>query len=176
VPLQTSWVNLSTAQQEQLGVCVEPGHWRIVPRAELPDVFPESFRNKIDSALVIAALTSTGGTYLAYSANRIDYKDQAIDIEPVGLIVHSTGASSSAVFLHHGSWPERTERPSPKVWDQLTASSVGDYFLTNPPDGRREGTLDELPKGHRGAFDELIVTIRRRVDGRTPSPLRRAKS
>jgi hypothetical protein len=65
-----------------------PG-WRVVAGRELPSVFPDRFRAKIDSALIIAAPTSTGGTYLAFSANRIDLKARALDIEPFGVIVHS---------------------------------------------------------------------------------------
>jgi hypothetical protein len=33
----------------------------------------------MDSALLIAAPTSTGGTYLAFSATRVDFKARAID-------------------------------------------------------------------------------------------------
>jgi hypothetical protein len=161
--MKASWFTLTTDQQRELEVCVRPGEWRVVPRVELPSVFPESFRVKVDSALVIAAPTSTGGTYLAYSANRIDYRARAVDIEPLGLIVHSTGASSSAVFLHHGTWPNRTDYPPSSVWNELAASSIGDYFLTHPPNGVSEGTLDQLPKGHRGAFDAVIAEIRRHV-------------
>ena len=164
MPLKPSWVTLTPDQQQELDICVKPGEWRIVPRSELPSAFPESFRVKMDSALVIAAPTSTGGTYLAYSAHRVDLHDRAIDIEPLGLIVHSTGASSSAVFLHHGNWPGRTDHPPSSVWDELAGSTVGDYFLTNPPDGLRAGTINDLPRGHRGAFDALITEIRQRVD------------
>ena len=164
MPLKPSWVTLTADQQRELEVSVRPGEWRIVPRLELPSAFPESFRAKMDSALVIAAPTSTGGTYLAYSAHRIDHKDRAVDIEPLGLIVHSTGASSSAVFLHHGDWPGRTDHPPSSVWDEVARSTVGDYYKTNPPDGLFKGTIDQLPRGHRGAFDALISQIRRRAD------------
>ncbi len=151
-------------QQEELDRCVRKPGWRIVTRDELPSVFPNTFRERIDSALVIATPTSTGGTYLAYSANRLDWKDRAVDIEPFGLIVHSTGPSSSGVFLHHGDWPGRTEYPSPNFWEEVSKSGIGDYYHTNPPQGLRQGTLEELPRGHRGAFDALVREIRARVD------------
>ena len=164
-----NWFSLSDDQQQELNrVALSPG-WRIVRGAELPSVFPEDFRAKIDSALVVAAPTSTGGTYLAYSASRVDYKDRQIDIEPFGLIVHSTGPSSSGVFLHHGDWQGRSEAPPAGFWDVVGQSGIGDYFHSNPPMGLREGTLEQLPKGHRGAFDALVHEIRARVDGKKES-------
>ena len=161
-----NWFSLSDDQQHELDkVALSPG-WRILRGAELPSVFSSDFRARIDSAVVVSAPTSTGGTYLAYSANRVDYKDQRIDIEPFGLIVHSTGPSSSGVFLHHGNWEGRTEPPPAGFWDTVSQSGIGDYFHSNPPQGLREGTLEQLPKGHLGAFDALIREIRDRVDGR----------
>ena len=103
---------------------------------------------------------------MVYSASRVDYKDQQIDIEPFGLIVHATGPSSSGAFLHHGNWEGRSEPPPAGFWDTVARSGIGDYFHSNPPAGLREGTLEQLPIGHRGAFDSLVREIRARVDGR----------
>lgn len=161
-----NWFTLSEDEQKELGDHVQSPGWRIVRGNQLPRVFPGSFRQKIDSAVSVSAPTSTGGVYLAYSANRVDYKSQKIDIEPFGLIVHSTGPSSSGVFLHHGDWDGRTESPPDGFWDTTSRSGIGDYFFSNPPAGLREGTLDQLPKGHRGAFDALVRVIRARVDER----------
>jgi hypothetical protein len=166
VPTKPNWLTLCEDHRQELGDCVQSPGWRIIPGSELPSVFPDLFRQKIDSAVVVTAPTSTGGTYLAYSANRVDYKEQMIDVEPFGLIVHSTGPSSSGVFLHHGDWDGRSESPPDGFWEEASRSGIGDYFFSNPPGGLREGTLDQLPKGHRGAFDALVVEIRARVDGR----------
>ena len=162
--MKPSWINLTTEQQEELDQAVPRPGWRVVPQSELPSVFPKTFRRKIDSALVISTPTSTGGTYLAYSAHRVDYKAGAIDIEPLGLIVHSTGVGSIAVFLHHGQWTGRTAPPPSGFWDELDESGIGNYFRTHPPEGRTEGTLQELPKGHGGAFAAVVREIRRRID------------
>lgn len=166
--IKPNWIPITPEQQDELNVCVPVPGWRIVPRNELPSVFPPAFLEKIDSAVVIAAPTSTGGTYLVYSANRVDFKDGAIDIEPFGLIVHSTGPSSSGVFLHHGDWEGRTEPAPSRFWDDVQESGVGDWFIANPPQGITEGTLEQLPKGHPGAFDAMTREIRARVDGRKP--------
>ncbi len=165
MPPKPSWLNLRSEQQDELDLLLRPPGWRLVPGSELPSVFPDSFRAKIDSALVIAQQTSTGGTYLAFSANRVDLRAQAIDIEPFGVIVHSTGPSPSGVFIHHGSWEGRTEYPPPAFWDEVSKSGVGQYFLANPPANLHEGTLTQLPKGHREAFEALVREIRAREDG-----------
>jgi hypothetical protein len=161
---KASWVNLTTEQQEELDRVVPSPGWRVVPQYELPSVFPENFRRKIDSALMISTPTSTGGTYLAYSANRVDCRARAIDIEPFGLIVHSTGVGSIGVFLHHGQWVERSAPLPPGFWDEVARSGVGEYFQTRPPEGRSQGTLEELPRGHSGAFAAVVRELRRRID------------
>jgi hypothetical protein len=161
-----NWLTLSVDQQLEFGLVVPSLRWRIIRQAELPSVFPETFRARIDSAVMVSTPTSTGGVYLAYSANRIDFKDRRIDIEPFGLMVHSSGPSSSGVFLHHGNWPERTAPASDHFWDLVGESGIGDYFHSHPPGGLREGSIEQLPRGHRGAFDALIQEIRFRVDGR----------
>lgn len=165
MPLKVSWINLSSTQQDELNLPLRSPGWRLLSGNELPSVFPETFRKNIDSALLISAQTSTGGTYLAFSANRVDGKDKAIDIEPFGLILHSTGPSPSGVFIHHGAWESRTEHPPPAFWEEVSKSGIGQYFLTNPPGILREGTLAQLPRGHRGAFEALVREIRAREDG-----------
>ena len=161
-----SWVRLSEAQRQELGDSIPSSGWKIVPGSQLPGVFPESFRQKLDSAMLICAPTSTGGVYLAYSALRSDHKSQKIDMEPFGVMVHSTGPSSSGVFLHHGDWDGRTEPPPDDFWNTTSRSGVGNYFFSNPPEGLREGALSQLPKGHSGAFEALIGTLRQRVNER----------
>jgi hypothetical protein len=165
MPEKPSWINLKSSQQDELDRLVRPPGWCLVPGNELPSIFPHSFRKKIDSALMIAAPTSTGGTYLAFSANRVDSKARAIDVEPFGVIVHSTGPGPAGVFVHHGTWEGRTQYPPPAFWEELERSRIGQYFMTNPPANRRAGPLTELPKGHGGAFEAVVRQIRAREDG-----------
>jgi hypothetical protein len=164
VQYKVSWVKLSTGQQDEVDALLRPPGWRIIAARDLPSVFPQPFRTKIDSALLIAERTSTGGTYLAVSANRVDAKAEAIDIEPMGVIVHSTGSGSTGAFIHHGSWAGRTQAPPSGFWRSVTVSGIRDYFLANPPQGLREGSLDQLPTAHRGAFDAIVQVLRARED------------
>jgi len=139
----------------------------------LPSAFPESLRAKIDSFVLVATATSSGGNYLGFSANRVDFKSRMIDIQPLGLIVGSTGASDAAVFLDHGGWKGRSMPPPPAFWNRFLQSGIGDYFLADPPDGLLEGNIEQLAAGHRGAFDALVREIRSREDtGATLNPRR----
>lgn len=160
-PKRREW---TSEQQAEFGRLAQTPGWRIVSQSELPKVFPEVFRAEIDSALIIAAPTPTGGTYLVMSAVRVDLKAQALDQEPFGLIVHSTGAGSSGTFLHHGSWEGRTTQAPPQFWDEVSRSGIGDYFFAKPLSGLREGKLEQLSQGYRNAFEAVIYHIRMRVD------------
>jgi hypothetical protein len=165
VPVKPNWIKLSREQQDELDRSSLPcPGWSFLPGRDLPRVFPDSFRKKIPLALLIGQQTSTGGTYLVISANRVDSPARAIDIEPFGLIVHSTGPSPSGVFMHHGTWEGRTQYPPAAFWEDVSGSGIGEYFRAHPPENLREGTLDQLPKGHREAFDAVILEIRAHED------------
>lgn len=154
-----SWINLGSTQQDELGSQLPPlGSWCLLAGTQLPSVFPTTLRDKIGLALAIAAPTSTGGTYLVYSAHRVDRPAKAIDIEPFGLIVHSTGPSASGVYLHHGSWGGRTYYPPRDFWNDVAQSGVGGYYMTQSPANLRSGTLDQLPKGNLNAFDAVATS------------------
>jgi len=148
------------------GLKIESTHfgWQLLPKYNVPEFFPPTFADKIDSVVAITAPTSTGGIYMVYSANRVDEKAKAIDIEPFGLIVHSTGASNWGMFIHHGDWDGRTEIPPNEIWDEIDRSGIGDYYLTSLPSTRQKGSLDELPKGHREGFNTIIKALRDYVD------------
>lgn len=165
-----SWRQLTTDQQAEFEEIMPESGWRVIPGSELPSVFPYDFQSKLDSALVIVEPTDTGGTYLVTNAVRLDFKDKALDQEPFGLIVSDTGAGSIGVFIHHGTWSGRTEHPPEEFWEEATSSGIGNYFLAVPPSGSMLGSLDELPKGHRGAFDAVVESLRRQIDyGVNPS-------
>lgn len=162
--VKAHWINLTSAQREELTELGRTPGWRLISQIELPTVLPQPLRAKIDSALIITAETSTGGTYQVLSANRVDSKDRQIDVEPFGLIVHSSGASPYGVFLHHGDWEGRSEPPPEGFWEDVLVNGIGDYFFAHPPIGCREGTLSQLPIPHRGAFEAVVQQIRAQVD------------
>jgi hypothetical protein len=160
---KSSWLNITPTQRSELAPIKAPG-WQLVPGRDLPSLFSPSLRAKIDSAVLIAAQTSTGGTYLAYSANRVDGED--IDVQPFGLIYHSTGPGQYGVFIHHGNWKERTTPVPAGFTEYVSRSGIGGYFMTRPPDGLLSGALDQLPPGHPGAFQAVINQLRAREDSK----------
>lgn len=159
--MKPSWINFTTEQREELERILPRSGWRVMPGSELPSVFPDCLRKKIPSAFVISQPTSTGGTYLVFSANRVDRSAKAIDIQPFGLIVHSTGPGPSGIFVDHGTWEGRSEYPPTEFWDQVSRSGIHSKLL--------EEKLPELPEGHRGAATEVIRQLRAREDGKTSS-------
>ena len=57
--IKATWLTLSAEQQRDLDERAKSPGWRLVGGQELPAVFPEALREKIDSAVVVAAPTST---------------------------------------------------------------------------------------------------------------------
>ena len=127
-----------------------------MPKENLLGVYPDAFRAKLDSALVILSGTPSGTTILVCNAFRVDAKADAIDQEPFGVLVSPSGASTGGLFLHHGDWPERTVTPPAGFWDFVSASGVGNYFYANPPSGVTQGPLETLPGGHAEAFRRVV--------------------
>ncbi len=159
--MKLSEINFTTAQRDELERFLLPHGWRVMAGSELPSVFSGRLRAKIPSAVVFSQPTSTGGTYVIFSANRVDEPAKAIDIQPFGLIVHSTGPGPSGIFVDHGTWEGRSEYPPTEFWDQVSRSGIHSKLL--------EEKLPELPEGHRGAATEVIRQLRAREDGKTSS-------
>ncbi len=166
-----SRIDLTPEQRVELSPYFGTEGWWLITQAELPGFVPPSLRPKIDSALVITAPTSTGGTYYVLSTLRLDRKERAFDNDPFGAILHITGPSTEGFLVHHGDWPGRTEAIPPGLWDELTRDGIGDYFFAIAPPGKRQGSLEELMVPHSGAFRETVAVIRTKVDGAEGDPV-----
>ena len=164
--MKESWITLTENQRKELEDFKNKPGWRVLSQNQIPSVFPESLRTKIDSALIITADTSTGGSYLVINSLRVDSKANAIDMEPFGLIINSTGASSSAVFLHHGNWDGRTQEAPSSFWDDVERNGIGNLLSARAPVGQTSGLLEDLSYDHSGAFKNIISEIRRRKDSK----------
>jgi len=140
-----------------------------MPGRDLPQsIFPDSWRRKIGSVLVISDLTSTGGIYLYVGANRLDHPAKAIDIDPFGVIVHSSGPGPDGVFIYHGRWKGRTYKAPPAFCDEVERSGVERYYRASAPAGQNHGPLDPLPEGHTGAFQKIVRKLRDHRKARYP--------
>ncbi len=101
---------------------------------------------------------STSGTiYLVLNGVRLDAKDNALDEEPFGIAVSSTGADTSGVFIHHGDWQGRTIPLSTTHSGLLASTSLGQYFPLSRVPNSSSGPITALAKtSHEGAFNRMM--------------------
>ncbi len=161
---KVNWVRLNAAQQDGLTSLAKSPGWRIVPTSELAPVLPPRLVPKLDAVMVVAEPTSTGGVFLMLNALRVDGEE--LDQQPFGVIVSSTGASSSGVWVDHGSWKGRTVDLPNDFFEVVDESSIGSYYYANPPSGVREGSLVQLSGGHPEAFAKVTALLRARKDSK----------
>lgn len=76
---KTSWFTLTTTQCKEIENVGMRSGWKLLSQESLPSVLPLDFRKKVDTAVMIAAPTSTGGTFLVYNNLRVDHKTAAVD-------------------------------------------------------------------------------------------------
>ena len=151
-----SWMSLSTTQQAELEPLGTTAGWQLLSRESIPSVFPERFRRKLDSALVICASAGSGSTWLVCNAIRPDRPAGKLDQEPFAILVQPSGVEPIGMFLHHGKWQGRSQEPPAGFWRHVDQSGIGNYFLAHPPSGVTRGALEQLPAGHREAFESAI--------------------
>jgi hypothetical protein len=108
--------------------------------------------------------TSSSSIFLIFNGIRLDQKDNALDQEPFGIVINSTGASTYGIFIHHGDWPNRTTPITSEVQKILESTSLGNYFPLNEVPQSSSGSLTDLQNtSHERAFnktiDRLLVSI-----------------
>jgi hypothetical protein len=149
MPNNPSFIALTTDKAEEIKRLCPPNTtkpwFKVIPQEQIPGVFPEPFRAKMDHAVVMGSGDASGKVYLVLNAQRIDIKAAAIDQEPFGVVFDNGRPSESGVFIHHGDWPARTvSGVPPEFWSHVTASGIGNYYPppSLPPDC--SGSLHEL--------------------------------
>jgi hypothetical protein len=165
MPNNRSFIPLTTAKAEELKSLFpqdtsEPW-FKVIPKEQIPGVFPESFREKLDHAVVMGSGDVSGNVYLVLNARRVDLKASAIDEEPFGVVFDNGVPSESGVFIHHGDWDGRTEsRVPPHFWEHVAASGIGNYY---PPPSllpNSSGSLHEIQTtSNLSAFNQTIKTM-----------------
>jgi hypothetical protein len=154
----------STQQQEFETLAADPPYpagYRWLDPDKVPTVVPGSLRRKFTSALLMWERTSSGATYVVCNGVRLDPKANALDQEPFGVAVHSSGASTAGIFAHHGSWMSRTVPITSDVQAVLESTSLGNYFpLGEVPSNSSQGPLVDLKNtSHEGAFQSVISRL-----------------
>ena len=149
------------AEFEQLarGLHTTAGY-RWITRDHLPTVVPPDLRRKMPRALLMWERRASGDTYLVCNGLRVDPKADAVDHEPFGLVVHSSGASTGGVFIHHGGWRGRTTPLTPELSAALESTGLTDYFPLAGAPSASSGPLSDLHRTpHAGAFTATLARL-----------------
>ncbi len=104
--------------------------------------------------------TSSGATFVVCNGIRLDGRAGALDQEPFGVAIYSSGASTGGVFVHHGSWQSRTTPITPEVQRVLSASSLANYFPLGEVPSKSSGALADLRHtSHEHAFRATVSKL-----------------
>lgn len=159
--MRLSALSLTSSQQAEFedlasGLGTASGY-RWLSSTELPTAVPESLRRKLTSALLMWERTSSGMTQIVCNGVRFDQKAHALDQEPFGVVVHTSGASTGGVFIHHGDWAGRSLPVTSEVREVLESTSLGNYFPLGEVPSSSSGPLSDLSQtSHEGAFRAVI--------------------
>ena len=159
--MKLSVLSLTSSQQAEFeelsrNLGMESGY-RWLSSSELPSTIPPTLRPKLSSALLMWERTSSDCTQIVCNGIRLEPKDNALDQEPFGVVVYSSGASTGGVFIHHGGWKGRTTPITSEVSQILASSSLGNYFPLGEVPSAGPGPLSDLSQtSHKDAFNAMI--------------------
>ena len=139
----------------------DPGYL-VVPQSGIPAIFSSVLKGRCDSAVVMTSTGPYGTIIFVCNALRVDRNAAAIDHEPFGIALLSTGTAGSGVFLHHGSWDGRTRSDLPETfWQHVAASGVGNFFPTDHLPAVSTGPLRDLAgTSHGRAFQAVFQRLK----------------
>ncbi|MBI1850307.1 MAG: hypothetical protein HYR85_08185 [Planctomycetes bacterium] len=55
---------------------------------------------------------------------RVDFKDQALDQQPLIMVFDQVARTETACFVQHGDWQGRTYRPGPQFFQAVQSSGL----------------------------------------------------
>jgi hypothetical protein len=153
-----SWIFFNKGQQDRLTELCPVGEFRVLSPADASGFLPPALTSKFDSIVVAASGSSDGNTYYLLNGNRWDVKAGEIDQQPFGIAM-TGGAATSGVLVHHGDWVDRSTVPPTSFVQGLSTSGLGACYPlpTNPPTA--SGPVSSLPRGHAGAFADVVARI-----------------
>jgi hypothetical protein len=160
-----SWIKLNGDQASELftlskSIEFDPGYL-VVPQSGIPSLFSPILKLKCDSAVVMSSTGDKGTVIFVCNALRVDHKDLAIDQEPFGIALLSTGAVESGLFLHHGNWHGRTTAVPPQFWDDVAASGLGNCCPGTQLPSSTGPFSDLAGTSHEQAFYNLFDELKR---------------
>jgi hypothetical protein len=159
--MQFSTLPISSSQQDEFEEIARDldakSGFRWLSTGEFPTVIPEELRSKLVSTMLMWEQTDSGPIYLIFNGIRLDEKVNALDQEPFGIAVSSSGASTEGVFIHHGEWANRSVPLTSDAIEVLESTSLGNYFpLGEVPDISSGSLADLTATSHVGAFGAMM--------------------
>lgn len=140
--------------------CSLESGYKWLSSTEMPSVIPQALKEKMPSAILMWERTSVGSIYLVCNGIRIDEKDSALDQEPFGIIVHSSGGSTFGIFIHHGDWNNRSVPITGEVRKILQSTSLSRRFPLGEIPSKSSGPLSDLKEtSHEKAFRRVIQVL-----------------
>ncbi len=161
-----SVVSISSSQQDELEQLTHsfstPNGYRWLSPGSYPSVIPGGLQDKLTAALLMWERTSSGCTVIVCNGLRVDQQANALDQEPFGVAVRASGASTSGIFAHHGTWQDRTIPITAEIRSILESTSLGKHFPLGEAPPNSSGALSDLSDtSHAGAFDAVVHEILR---------------
>lgn len=155
--MKTSILSLTSTQQAEFEALSRKlgssAGYRWLSGKGIPSRVPGTLRSKMPAALMMWERTSSRCTVIVCNGVRVDKAARALDQEPFGVAVYSSGASTAGVFVHHGSWKGRTVRITPEVQGILNSTVLANYFPLGGAPSKSSGPLSDLSgTPHEGAF------------------------
>lgn len=169
---QIQFLELTEAHKAEcmrMSVASGSGWWRM-GKSDIPSFIPEGLRPKLDGGVMVLSGSASGTTYLMYGAERVDAPADSIDIQPFGIAVFPAGAGPYMAVVHHGGWPDRSVPVPSDYWNVMSSCATGSYFQAHPPEGKTNGTLDELSHAQRGAFEIIFTALSVHAKAHGPEP------
>lgn len=157
----TQILSLSSSHREEcehVSRASGSGWWR-VNKGDIPSFVPPTLRPKLDGGVWVASGSSSGVTYLMFGAERVDLPANSLDIQPFGVAVFPSGASTGMALIHHGGSFDRTVQLPGDFRTIASSCSTGSYFFSQPPEGKTSGSLDDLGAGHKAAFQSILSSL-----------------
>jgi hypothetical protein len=162
--MKFSVLSLTSTQQSEFeslarGLGSSAGY-RWLGKSDIPTAVPISLRSKMPASLMMWERTSSGCTVIVCNGVRLDAKANALDQEPFGVAVYSSGASTGGIFAHHGSWRGRSIPITPQIQQLLDSTRLADYYPLGGVPSKSSGPLSDLSHtGHEGAFRTVLGRI-----------------
>jgi hypothetical protein len=127
----------------------------------LPEMVPQNLLAKINSVVAMAS-ASGGSQYSVFvvNLNRVDPPASAIDQQPYIAVFDHSASAASGGFLHHGTWPGRTDLPGQYFFDAIAASGITAYVPMGQMPAAPSGLLSDLSQSSQGAaFNAALMGL-----------------